>query len=207
MKKFPTQKYFNLTKFSKDYFYLLKKQFDEIDYKELSSSANLVEKTIKKGRNIFLCGNGGSAAISNHFICDAFKNLRIGTNLTPKVYSLNSNSELISAISNDIGYDKVFVFQLESLFKKDDVLIAISSSGNSSNIINAAQFAKKKQGKVIGISGFEGGKLKKISNYSLHANIINYGISEDFAHSLMHVIIQFLIQKNLKDKKISDCVF
>ena len=139
MKNFPTKRYKSIALFSKEYFSLIENNFHNIDYNQLNASTNLIEKTIKKNNTIFICGNGGSAAISNHFICDAFKNLRVNTNFLPKVYSLNSNNELISAISNDISFDKIFVFQLESLFKKGDILIAISSSGTSKNVINAAQ--------------------------------------------------------------------
>jgi len=206
MKNFPTKRYKSIALFSKEYFSLIENNFHNIDYNQLNASTNLIEKTIKKNNTIFICGNGGSAAISNHFICDAFKNLRVNTNFLPKVYSLNSNNELISAISNDISFDKIFVFQLESLFKKGDILIAISSSGNSKNVINAAQYVKKKGGKTISITGFTGGKLKKITDFSLHVNVDNYGISEDSAHLLMHIIIQFLIQKNFKNKKLSNLI-
>ena len=90
--------------------------------------------TIKKKRTIFVCGNGGSAAISNHYICDYLKFLRQHTKLKPKVISLSSNLETITAIYNDFSYDQVFKYQAESLFEKNDLLIVVSSSGNSKNV-------------------------------------------------------------------------
>ena len=115
------------------------------------------------------------------------------TKLKPKVISLSSNLETITAISNDFNYDQVFKYQAESLFEKNDLLIIISSSGNSKNVKEVVKFAKKKAVKIIGFSGFDGGFLKKNSDISIHINANNYGISEDAHHILMHVILQYLI--------------
>ncbi len=155
-------------------------------------------ETVKKKGTIFVCGNGGSAAISNHYVCDYLKFLRQHTKLKPKVISLSSNLETITAISNDFSYDQVFKYQAESLFEKGDLLIIISSSGNSKNVKEVIKFSKKKGVKVIGFSGFKGGYLKKHSDISIHIPAENYGISEDSHHILMHIILQFLILKQKK---------
>ena len=89
---------------------------------------NYQEKKILSNSNIFVCGNGGSAAIANHYICDFLKGLRTGTNLKPKFFSLSSNIETISAIANDISYSEIFRYQLESLSKSNDLVIFVSSS-------------------------------------------------------------------------------
>ena len=117
-------------------------KFTNIDALE-KATAKILETT-KKKRTIYVCGNGGSAAISNHYVCDYLKLLRQHTKLKPKVISLSSNLETITAISNDFNYDQVFKYQAESLFEKNDLLIIISSSGNSKNVKEVIKFAKKK---------------------------------------------------------------
>ena len=161
--------------------------------KQIEKASLKILETVKKKGTIFVCGNGGSAAISNHYVCDYLKFLRQHTNLKPKVISLSSNLETITAISNDFNYDQIFKYQAENLFEKNDLLIVVSSSGNSKNVKEVVKFSKKKGVKVIGFSGFDGGYLKKNSDISIHIPAKNYGISEDAHHILMHVILQYLI--------------
>lgn len=168
------------------------------DIKQIEKASLKILETVKKKGTIFVCGNGGSAAISNHYVCDYLKFLRQHTSLKPKVISLSNNLETITAITNDFNYDKVFSYQAESLFEKNDLLIVISSSGNSRNVKEVVKFSKKKGVKIIGFSGFKGGYLKKHSDISIHIPAENYGISEDSHHILMHVILQYLILKQKK---------
>lgn len=200
--KFPFKKYKTVRNYYSDYIQTLNKTLIRLDVSKLEKVAKLIEDKIKKKNNIFLCGNGGSAAIANHYIADFLKLLRTNTNLIPKFHSLTSNMELITAISNDIKYDKIFSYQLESLAKKNDLLILISASGNSKNLKNAIIAAKKIRLSTISFVGFDGGYLKKNSNIFIHANIKNYGISEDVFHIVMHVLVQFLRQRYLKKKII-----
>ena len=113
---------------------------------------------------------------------------------------MSSNIELISAIANDIKYDDVFSFQLSRLASIGDCLITISSSGNSKNIINAIRWAKKNNIKTISLNGFDGGKAKNLSDYSINVPCNNYGIVEDLHQSIMHIISQSLRLQNLKNK-------
>ena len=108
--------------------------------RELSQAAKLIERKIKQNKTIYVCGNGGSSAIANHFVCDYFKVLSTNTNLVPKIKSLNAHSELISAISNDLNYDQIFSYQANKLVKDD--LIIFSSSGKSKNVKKLFQFTK-----------------------------------------------------------------
>ena len=183
----------HINKFFKSYINDLHEIISNLDVEKLNSATKQIYETIKKGNTIYVCGNGGSAAISNHYICDYLKFLRQHSKLKPKVISLSSNLETITAISNDFNYDQVFRYQAESLFEKNDLLIVISSSGNSKNVKEVVKFSRKKGVKVIGFSGFDGGYLKKNSNISIHIKANNYGISEDSHHILMHVILQYLI--------------
>lgn len=196
---FPLKKYKKIEIFFKDYLSNINK-LSNIKMSLLNEFIYLLEKTIKNKNNIFICGNGGSAAIANHYLCDYLKLLRTNTNLKPKVISLSSSVELITAISNDINYDSIFSYQAECLANKNDLFILVSSSGNSKNIINVAKFAKKNKCKVIGFTGFNGGVLKKVADLSIHVPLKNYGLSEDSHHILMHVLMQFLRQKHLKTK-------
>ena len=109
--KFPSKKYNNIKIFLKDYTSFLNSTLNSIKIETLVKAATLIEKKIKQKKNIFLCGNGGSAAIANHYIADYLKTLKTETNLMPKLFSLSSNIELITAIANDISFDKVFSYQ------------------------------------------------------------------------------------------------
>ena len=196
--KFPQKKLNNIHSYFQEYSKTLNQVLKKLDLKKLSNFSDSIEKAILMNKTIFVCGNGGSAAIANHLVCDYIKLMRKNTNLMPKVISLSTSIELITAISNDFSYDKIFSDQLDYLAKKDDLLILISSSGNSKNIINAVKFCKKNKIKTVGLSGFNGGYLAKNVDISLHLKCENYGISEDSHHVLMHVVIQFLRQKYLK---------
>ena len=192
----------NFLRFYDDYINSLFQRLNKINKKDLKKALNLIEKTIKKGNNIFVCGNGGSHAIANHYVCDYFKVLSQETSLKPKIFSLCTSSELISAISNDISYSDVFLYQADRLIKKNDIIIIISSSGNSKNIVKLLKFLNKNKIKSIGFTGFKGGFLKKNCSISIHSDISNYGISEDISHILMHEMMQYLKIKNSKKKKL-----
>lgn len=172
----------------------------KIDLQNIQKAVDLIFKTIKNRDYLYVCGNGGSAAIANHYICDFFKQLSKYTKLRAKIRSFNSDNNLISAISNDVSYDQVFKIQAERYMNKNDVLILISSSGNSKNIVEVLKFCKKKKIRTIGFSNFNGGYLKKNSSISIHSPINNYGIGEDINHILMHMIMQYISIKNLSTK-------
>jgi phosphoheptose isomerase len=183
----------SIKKFLNNYLLDLTSSINKSSILAIEKASQAILDAAKKKRTIFICGNGGSAAISNHYVCDYLKFLRQHSKLKPKVISLSTNIETVTAISNDFNYDQIFKYQAESLFEKNDLLIAISSSGNSKNIKEVVKFSKKKKVKVIGFSGFSGGYLKRNSDISVHIPAKNYGISEDSHHILMHVILQYLI--------------
>ena len=151
----------DLNFFFKKYTYNLNNSITNINLKNLRIASKLMLDVIKKGNTIYVCGNGGSAAIANHYVCDFLKYFRQRSNFTPKIVSLSNNIETITAIANDIDYKYIFKYQLESLYKKGDILLAISTSGKSENIIYAAECAKKKGLVVIGLTGSSSSKLKR----------------------------------------------
>ena len=183
----------NVKNFLANYLKILNNSILKSNIKNIERAAMEIKKASENKKTIFVCGNGGSAAISNHYVCDYLKFLRQHSKLRPKVISLSSTIETITAISNDFSYDQVFKYQAESLFEKNDLLIIISSSGNSKNVKEVLKFAKTKKVKTIGFSGFNGGYLKKNCNISVHINSMNYGISEDAHHIIMHIMLQYLI--------------
>tara|TARA_B100000686_G_scaffold147324_1_gene154770 strand:- start:186 stop:764 length:579 start_codon:yes stop_codon:yes gene_type:complete len=184
----------NLKPFLHNYIYTLKDSILSSDLRNIDRAANEIIRAIKRNAVIYVCGNGGSAAIANHYVCDFLKFFRERTKFKPKIISLSSNLETITAISNDMNYEKIFSYQAESLCSKKDLIVIISSSGNSKNVKDIIKFSKKNKIKTIGFSGFKGGYLKKNSDVSVHISANNYGISEDSHHILMHVILQYLIK-------------
>ena len=180
--------------FLKNYIENLNESILDSEIENIDLAANKIISTIKMKNNIFVCGNGGSAAIANHYVVDFIKFFKEKSIYKPKIVSLSNSIESITAISNDLDYKKIFSYQAENLCKKNDLIIIISSSGNSKNIVELVKFAKKNKIKTIGFSGFKGGYLKKNSDISVHVNAQNYGISEDAHHILMHAILQYLIK-------------
>lgn len=158
----------------------------------LKQTYELISHTANNGGTIYVAGNGGSASISDHLCCDWTKGTRAHGHPPIRTSSLSANNALFTALANDYGYETVFSEQLEMLAKPNDVLVAISSSGNSPNIIRAIETAKKLKMQSIGMSGFSGGKLATVCDVSLHIAVQNYGIVEDCHQSLMHVLGQFL---------------
>lgn len=145
----------------------------------------------KQGR-IFVAGNGGSAAISNHLCCDWQKGTHVKGHKSLLVQSLAANTPLLTALGNDLGYERVFSFQLECAdLQPNDLVLLVSSSGNSPNIIDAATLARERGATIIGMTGFSGGKLRQLAHISLHIPVANYGVVEDAHQMLMHVLAQF----------------
>jgi phosphoheptose isomerase len=200
--RFPYKKYKNLNNFTSDYFDDFIRTKNNINFFDLKNIIDTLKKAYKDEKTtVFVCGNGGSAAIANHFECDHKKILFEGTkNLNPKIISLCSNNSLITAIANDFSYEEIFSKQLEYLAKKKDILITISSSGKSKNIVKALKWSNKNSIKTISFTGFDGGESKKIAKLNIHASSYNYGIVESIHHSIMNIISQFIRQdfNNLK---------
>ncbi len=191
-----------LKKFYNYYTNSLKNSLDSVDLNKIFSIVDLLKTQFRKKKKIFVCGNGGSAAIANHYICDYLKLLRFNTNFKPKIVSLSDNVETLTAISNDHDYSEIFKYQAESLAERGDIFIIISSSGNSENISKLAKWAKNKKFKIISFTGFNGGKLKKLSNININIQENNYGRIEDSHHILMHLIMHYIILTSKHIKKL-----
>ena len=198
MINFPTKKYLKSSDYFNDYISTKDLLLKKIDQKILNKIIQEILNSIKNKRDFFSCGNGGSAATAEHLSCDFSKGSCTNTNLNFKVFSLNSNVALMTAIANDISYDDVFSYQLNRYGKANDVLLAFSVSGTSKNIIKCTKIAKKKKIKIISFTGFNGGVLKKLSNYNINFPSNNFGIVEDCHLTIMHFISQYI--RNLRFK-------
>lgn len=197
MSFFPDRRYSDAGAYAKAYFALLAEASTTVDGGAMEAAAQLLAERSAQGRMIFACGNGGSAAISNHLVCDCMKGVRTNSTLRPRVQSLSATVETITAIGNDIGYEDVFSFQLESMAVSGDVLVAISSSGKSPNITKALNMARDKGVSSIAMTGFDGGDAAKLADISLHVDSANYGVVEDMHQSLMHILAQYLRHSHL----------
>ena len=156
---------------------------------------------------VFVCGNGGSASIANHLQCDHVKGVRVGTDLRTRVTSLSTNIEILSAIANDIGYDAVFEYQLESMARPGDVLVAVSSSGRSPNIVRALRWAEEHGMQTIAMTGFGGGDARTVAGVSIHVDAHNYGIVEDAHQACMHLLAQYARQSRMAPDAVATTVF
>lgn len=199
MSYFPDRQIADTGSYAGEYFQRMAAAAATINPAAISAAGELVAKTIKAGGRIYSCGNGGSAAIANHLVCDCLKGIRTDTQLKPKVYSLSTTVELITAIVNDIGSEQMFSFQLESLGEAGDLLIAISSSGSSPNIVRTLELARRMGIATIAMSGFAGQPSRELADVSLHVECENYGIVEDLHQSLMHILAQYTRHSHLDD--------
>jgi D-sedoheptulose 7-phosphate isomerase/D-glycero-D-manno-heptose 1,7-bisphosphate phosphatase len=204
---FPGWQYPNAGVFGSAYAGELATALGTVDMAEVARAAEVLNAAHDRGASIFACGNGGSASIANHLQCDHVKGVRTGTGLITRVFSLSTNVELFSAIANDIGYDMVFEYQLESLARTADVLIAISSSGRSPNVVRAVEWGNEHGMPTIALTGFSGGRAKELASVSIHVQSDNYGIVEDAHQACMHLLAQYVRQSRMTPADIAAATF
>jgi D-sedoheptulose 7-phosphate isomerase len=190
MKDTTVEYYFN------DYKKRLIELLDLVKIEELEKVISLLIQTFKSGKTVYICGNGGSAATASHIQSDFSFFVRYFTKFRPKVRALTDNVAMITAVGNDTSFNDIFVEQLKGHFVKGDVIICISASGNSENVIRAANFANNHEGISVGFIGFTGGKLKDVCSLSLYTPNPkgDYGPIEDLHMIYDHLIVNYLSQ-------------
>lgn len=167
--------------------------FTSISKIKLEKAAKTITAAVEGKKNIFTCGNGASASIAQHWACDYTKGCsKIETGLKPRVVSLSANIPLMTAISNDVSYDEVYSYQLERVAEPGDVLITISSSGNSPNVVRAIEAAKEMGVTTVALTGFSGGKCRKLADICVHVDIHEYEAAEDVHQAIMHMIAKYI---------------
>ena len=191
----------NIGDFSKGYFDYLKSVLDSMDLECLDKLAVEFEDAREKGNTIFVAGNGGSAAtattMANDIGFDIIK--KTETDKPFKVFSLTDNTSVITAISNDVGYENIFINQLKIHYSPGDKLLVISASGNSENVVKAANWVKKRGGRIIGFLGFNGGNLIDLCDLTIHVKTEfgEYGPVED-THLILNHVLAHWFQNKLK---------
>jgi len=187
--------------YSRKYFSYLGKVLESIDESEINKLGEVFEKARENENTIFVAGNGGSSTtattMANDIGFDILK--KTGTDKPFKVLSLVDNNSVITAIANDVGYENAFINQLKIHYRPGDSIILISASGNSPNILKAAEWVKSKGGTIIGFLGFTGGKLIEFCDVKIHvkSEAGEYGPVED-AHLIMNHILAHWFQNKLK---------
>lgn len=184
----------------KDYIKLEIDVLNSLDVDAINDAMNLLIETYEKGKKIYVFGNGGSSATASHYQNDFNKGISEYVDKKFNFYCLNDNIPTLMAIANDIGFEEVFRFQLINHLEEGDIVMAISGSGNSKNIINAVEYAKSKGNKVIGLTGFSGGKLKELADVSLHAPVMSMQVTEDI-HMIFDHLIMSIFYKTLCGKE------
>jgi len=204
---FPQMRYESAYLFAEHYAGELGQALATVDMAAFDQASKVLSDAYDRDAAVFACGNGGSASIANHLQCDHVKGVRVGTGLRTRVSSLATNVEILSAIANDIGYDAVFEYQLESVARPGDVLVAVSSSGRSPNIIRALAWAESHGMQTIAMTGFGGGEARALAGVSIHVDADNYGIVEDAHQVCMHLLAQYVRQSRMVPDAVATTVF
>ncbi len=205
--RFPAHRFDRADDYGGTYLAELSRAFGTIGLENIGRAAEILSDAYRRDAAVFACGNGGSASIANHLQCDHVKSVRNGTDLTTRVYSLSTNIELLSAIANDLGYDQVFEYQLQSQARPGDVLVAVSSGGRSPNIVRALDWASENGMQTIALTGFEGGPARQQATVSIHVDSTNYGIVEDAHQSCMHLLAQYIRQSRMTADAVASQTF
>ena len=205
--KFPARSYERVDDFSGAYTAELGRALATVNPGGMKLAAEILIDAYERDAAVFACGNGGSASIANHLQCDHVKGVRIGTDMRNRVSSLSTNMEIFSAIANDLGYEHVFEYQLQSQARAGDVLFAISSSGRSPNIVRALEWARAHGVRTIALTGFEGGPSRHMADASIHIDSINYGIVEDAHQACMHLLAQYIRQSRMTPNAVASYTF
>ena len=174
----------------KNYFEKEKAAIDSLNLEEMNRAVNAVYDTWQKDGIIYTLCNGGSAATASHMVCDFNNGVSMETGKRFKMICLSDNTPIITAIAYDIAYDEIFRVQLRDVVKKGDLLIAVSGSGNSANVLDAVTYAKEQGAQVIAMTGYNGGKLMQLADYNLHVPVNDMQIAEDIHMVFVHLMMR-----------------
>ena len=163
-----------------------------LDAKEFEGFINILLGAYRRDSQVFIVGNGGSAATANHFVCDFGKNAVMGEKRRFRILSLCDNIEKITALGNDIAFEEIFRQQLINLMRPGDVMIVVSASGNSPDLIRACEYFKEKGGEIVALAGFDGGKIRDFADVSMVVNTDSYERIEDLHLIILHMVVCYL---------------
>ena len=184
---------------AQQYIDLVKSTLDALDPKALDALVEAFHTTYEKGGNIYTMGNGGSGASASHAAGDFLKGASYGLDKRFKMICLNDNLPSMMAIANDIGWESIFVEPLKNFLTQDDLVIGISGSGNSKNVVNALEYANAKGATTVAMSGFKGGKISQIAAVNVHAPVMDMEVTED-----IHMVIFNIVKKQMMARLMGD---
>jgi phosphoheptose isomerase len=190
-----TKSAMNFNEFVTDYYERFTRALSTFDRKPLEGVLGVLDEVVRNDGTVWVAGNGGSAAISNHTVCDLTKWTHVEGQASLRCHSLAANVPMLTALGNDVSFDEVFSRQLHFYLRPGDAVLLVSSSGNSPNVVRACEYANERGAPTIAFVGFKGGKLKEIARHSVWIPVENYGIVEDAHQSLMHVLTQYIRHK------------
>ncbi len=169
------------------------KAIETVELEKVGQAIDILTQARDRGRRIFVCGNGGSASTASHFVCDMVKGASFQRDKRFRIMALTDSLPTITAYANDVGYDCVFVEQLKNFAEPGDVVMAISGSGNSPNVLQAVEYANSIGCRTIALSGRDGGKLGAMAQLNLQALDPHMGRIEDVHMIVMHMICYYFM--------------
>lgn len=181
------------------YIDLVKSTLDALDPKALEALVEAFHTTYEKGGNIYTMGNGGSGASASHAAGDFLKGASYGLDKRFRMICLNDNLPSMMAIANDIGWESIFVEPLKNFLSPNDLVIGISGSGNSKNVVNALEYANAQGATTVAMSGFKGGKISEIATIDVHAPVMDMEVTED-----VHMVIFNIVKKQMMARLMGD---
>jgi D-sedoheptulose 7-phosphate isomerase len=184
---------------AQQYINLVKSTLDSLDPKALELLTDAFHATYEKGGTIYTMGNGGSGASASHAAGDFLKGASYGLEKRFRMICLNDNLPSMMAIANDIGWDSIFIEPLKNFLKPGDLVIGISGSGNSKNVVNALAYANKNSATTVAMSGFKGGEIAKMATINVHAPVMDMEVTED-----IHMVIFNIVKKQMMARLMGD---
>jgi D-sedoheptulose 7-phosphate isomerase len=178
-----------------DYFKKLADTLDKVDTGAIEKLAGMLMEAREHGNTIFIFGNGGSGATASHVTGDFLKGISWKLDKRFRVQCLNDNDSGMMAISNDLSYEEIFIEQLKAFVRKDDIVIGISGSGNSANVVKAMQYAASEGAKTVAFCGYRGGKIKDMATLAIHAPVEDMEVTEDVHIIIFHALKQSLMRR------------
>ncbi len=186
-----------------EYYEREKKVIDALDRKEINDAMNVLLAAYERDATVYVFGNGGSSATASHMVCDFNKGTCQDLDKKFRFVCLNDNLPILMAVANDDSFENVFLYQLKGKLRKEDVVLAISGSGNSHNVVKAVEYAKEVGAEIIAMTGYQGGKIRKMADHFLHVPVEDMQITEDihmsFDHMIMQIFWKYLAAKNGKE--------
>lgn len=176
----------------RSYFDRLKAVLDSVNVADIEKLINIVEDAYSRDAAIFVCGNGGSWSTASHWVCDFSKGASILGKRRVRMFAPGDNVPMLTAYGNDVGYDAIFAEPLRAYARPGDVVVLITASGNSPNILEAAKVAKELKTTVVGLIGFGGGKLASMTDHNIIVESREYGPVEDLHLVLNHIISTYM---------------